>query len=317
MTMNRPIPLQELVAATLREGMERTKLAEAAISEDEEKKEKKEKDGKKKGEVQDALDDKSVPTEVVDKTASAMEYLVQNWDAVDWGKTASMVAPAAPAGQKAGLGLGASALEVAAANAAGSAPSSLGQARQQMPAVPGDDPAKFGGGIAPANDMNSPAGSGQAADGSQELASVSRVKDILSRKGGKAPPPMASGSEAGEGKVPVPPAAAQGEALISSNDAAINATKRQAKKADLATSPVPIKEPAQTSATDTVLSQALDHTGEAGAKIAQLKTDVYRTYFAKIAEQAASDDATPEDIEKAKKLKEKLEAAKQAKEGDV
>ncbi len=332
--MNRPIPLQELVAATLREGMARTKLAEAAISEEEEKKKKeKEKKSGGEGEVQGALDDKSVPTEVVDKTASAMEYLVRNWDAVDWTKTANMVDPPAPPAQKAGLGLGATALAVAAANASGSAPSDLGRAKQQMAMEPGYDNSGFGAdNTALDTDMDDPSGDGETLGDLQvKAASVRRVMNVIGRQrffktaedagasvsGGAAPPPMASGSAALEGKVPVPSAVARGESLIASSDAAINATKRDAKQADLATSQVPIKEQAQTSATDTVLAQALDHTGEAGAKIAQLKTDVYRTYFAKIAEQAASEDATPEDIEKARKLKEKLEEAarKRAEEG--
>ena len=60
---------------------------------------------------------------------------------------------------------------------------------------------------------------------------------------------------------------AQKSKMLSSNDAAINYTRRDAKadpKSDMADV---IKEPAQTSSTDKVLDTAFDHTDEAGAKI--------------------------------------------------
>jgi hypothetical protein len=83
---------------------------------------------------------------------------------------------------------------------------------------------------------------------------------------GATPPKGASPSEEG---VPSEPSdvTSQKNKMLSSNQAAIDYTKRDAKgdpKKDVGDV---LKEPAQTKSTDSVLEQALDHTSQAGAKI--------------------------------------------------
>jgi hypothetical protein len=85
---------------------------------------------------------------------------------------------------------------------------------------------------------------------------------------GKEPkePELASASEEG---VPAEPSDVNKQkALISSNAAAINYTKRQAKADPKDDVGDVVSEPAQSAATDRVLSEALSNTNEAGAKIA-------------------------------------------------
>lgn len=83
---------------------------------------------------------------------------------------------------------------------------------------------------------------------------------------GAEPPHGASPSEEG---VPSEPSDVQGQKrkMISSNDAAISYTKRDAKADPKSDVNDVLREPAQTSATDKTLDLVLDHTDEAGAKI--------------------------------------------------
>lgn len=85
---------------------------------------------------------------------------------------------------------------------------------------------------------------------------------------GKEPkePELASASE--EGTPNEPSDVNKQKALISSNQAAIDYTKRQAKADPKGDVGDVVTEPAQSASTDSVLNQALTHTNEAGAKIA-------------------------------------------------
>jgi len=76
------------------------------------------------------------------------------------------------------------------------------------------------------------------------------------------------------------------ESMIASNEAAINATKGEAKEVPKRRLGEVLSEPAMTSATDPVLSQNLDSTGQAGVKIASMsKTAAARAWLSKIASE--------------------------------
>lgn len=87
--------------------------------------------------------------------------------------------------------------------------------------------------------------------------------------------------------------------LVSSNDAARNYTKGEAKSQVKGQLAKVLSEPALSSAHDNVLQKTLSHTGQAGVKISsELKTAAARAVLEKMAEEAAKDD------DKAKKKKE-------------
>ena len=113
--------------------------------------------------------------------------------------------------------------------------------------------------------------------------------------GGAAVPPDASASEEG---VPSQPSDVTGQQrMVSSNDAAINYTKGQAKADPKKDVNQVLEEPALSSATDKVLQRTLDNTGQAGVKISMaedtLKVAAARTLLTKLAEEACGDKKKP------------------------
>ena len=118
--------------------------------------------------------------------------------------------------------------------------------------------------------------------------------------------PCASKSEEG---VPSQPAKmSKGEGMVSSIERVINLTKGEAKAEPKAQMSQVLTEPAQKKATDPVLHENLDATSKAGVKIAAA-----RTLLEGILKRAESEDATPEEKEKAEKLKAAFKAKEQEK----
>ncbi len=78
--------------------------------------------------------------------------------------------------------------------------------------------------------------------------------------------------------------------LISSNDAAINYTKGQAKADPKRDVGKLLREPALSAAHDKTLGMAFKHTGQAGVKISSVRTVAARAALEKMAEEAAKDD---------------------------
>lgn len=105
------------------------------------------------------------------------------------------------------------------------------------------------------------------------------------------------------------------DSMISSNKAAIDYTKQQAKAVPKARMGEVIDEPAQKKSTDPVLHQNLDATSEAGVKISSAQAlAAGRALLTKIAEEGAREDASPEEKERALKLQELLQAKQKEKE---
>lgn len=306
--------LHEILKASLDTGLERTKLAEEAAASAEEEK-KKEEDKKKKPPPSKDEEKKGPPTEEVDKTAAALEYVLQNASEVDWDK----IAMSPPTGsQSAGVGIGDTALAIEEANTPGQAPgTNQGQAARQPPTSPGIDPTALNAQTTVKTDMGSPAGSGKHMPPLQEgipegkqvqaslsarVAAVMKMAEDSGAKISAGPAAPFSGDAAGENKIPVPPLAGRGESLIATNQAAIDATKRQAKQVD--TKPVDglLSEKIQKKSGDKTLHLALDHTDEAGAKISSLKTRLAREWLNKQASIADDATADPTARERAKRV---------------
>lgn len=103
---------------------------------------------------------------------------------------------------------------------------------------------------------------------------------------GATPP---EGASASEESVPSEPSDVTSQkGMISSNQAAIDYKKVKAKADPKKDVGHVVSEPAQTAATDKTLSKALDHTSEAGAKIASdlMKTAAATAILSKLAEEA-------------------------------
>lgn len=99
--------------------------------------------------------------------------------------------------------------------------------------------------------------------------------------------PPAGAAPAGE-EVPNEPSdvSAQKRKMLSSNEAAINYTKRDAKADSKSDVGDVVQEPAQSSSTDPVLNHAFAHTGEAGSKISSItRVAAARAVLSKLAEQ--------------------------------
>jgi len=344
--MRHPPTLTEIIRGALNEGLERTKLAEEAAAsaadgkgtppeerkgtppkkEDPAEKEKK-KDGETKG----------PPTEVAEKVASALDYIINNSADVDWDKVASEMTAAGGA-QTAGPAMGPGTLPIHETSAAGSAPgTNQGQAKQQLPMNPGMDSSAPGSKrTLMANDLNDAAGAGSVlanlqegvsdtASGKEVQATLrfsrilgSRVKTAEDNGASFSAGPAApfSGEETGENVPGVPPVAGAARAMVSSNQAAIDATKRDAQhKVNLGPVAGLLHEDAQRKAGDSTLHQALDNTNAAGAKIASLQRAAFRTYLAKCASIAMDPSADPEERAKAQKVVSRAEAVHQMRGG--
>ena len=310
MSKTRPPTLQEVLKSALHEGEQRTKLAEdasasAATKSEEEEKKRKEAEEKKKAQAQSG-EGKAPPTDMVEKAASALEFVLANAGDVDWDKVA-MEAP--PDGQTAGPGVGNTALEIAEATTPGKAPgNNQGQSKSgQPPMSPGIDPsALVSPGTTITTDMNKAPGDGKTMGKLQELGGKTasleaHVGNVLSKMAADSgaqisagPKPPSAATAAGEGKLPMPPTAAKGESLIATNQAAIDATKRQAKQVDTKPTDGLLSEPTQKKSGDTTLHQALDHTDEAGAKISALKISLFREWLTKQASIVEDPNASQE-----------------------
>jgi hypothetical protein len=146
-------------------------------------------------------------------------------------------------------------------------------------------------------------------------SNVLRVQDVLAKMGATAShhdvPPDAHPT--GEGVPALPPEAAKQERMIDSLQAAINYTKRQAKAVPKERMGEVLDEPAQRKSTDPVLHQNLDHAESAGVKLSAVKSAAARALLRKVAQDGAAPDATPEQKEKAEKLKAAIEAKKENK----
>lgn len=114
---------------------------------------------------------------------------------------------------------------------------------------------------------------------------------------GATPPKGAAPSE--EGVPSEPSDVSKQKALISSNMAAINFKKRDAKSDPKSDVGDVLKEPAQTKSTDKVLDKVLDHTDEAGAKISS--ADLTRVAAARAVVQKLASVAQEKGGKKTKK----------------
>lgn len=121
--------------------------------------------------------------------------------------------------------------------------------------------------------------------------SIKQAEDAINPahiSAGPAVPPETS--QAGEqGGAPVGGQPEGSRSLVGSNESAINYTKGEAKSSVKKDMKAFITEPAQTSATDSVLQKALEHTGQAGVKISSegpTKTAAARALLEKLASEA-------------------------------
>lgn len=126
-------------------------------------------------------------------------------------------------------------------------------------------------------------------------------------------PPGVSASEQGP-KPSQPGEATKQESMINSNQAAIDYTKQQAKAVPKARMGEVLSEPAQKKSTDPVLHNNLDAASSAGVKLSSVtKAAAARALLRKVAEEGASDDASPEQKERAAKLQAVLQSKQQEK----
>lgn len=126
-------------------------------------------------------------------------------------------------------------------------------------------------------------------------ASVSGGTAPLLQSSAGVPSPLMQGSEVGE-NTPRDTAPTSGEGggreLLSSVEAAINATKRQAKAQNRSALSEVLSEPAMSSAHDKTLQKSLDNTSNAGVKISSAQADAARELLRKFV------DASPDNAQK-------------------
>lgn len=215
-----------------------------------------------------------------------------------------------------------------------------GQAKNnQPPTNPGSDvksPGQVNPTTALETDINTPPGGSEdwtnkdvLKQGSvrQKLAAkrkVARVAGILKRaadsvsgvsnSAGSEPIKNPNASQSEEGVPSLPGEASKQESMINSLQAAMDYTKQQAKAVPKARMGEVLSEPAQKKSTDPVLQQNLAATAGAGVKISSAtKMAAARALLHKIAEEGASEDASPEQKERAAKLQAALQAKQQEK----
>lgn len=344
--------LQEMVAQTLAESDRRVKLAEADSSADGEDtsiaqggkgatKPAASNPNTAPDRNEQSIEEKtssaktaSVSTEYINKLASAVEYLNGHM------KLATEVGP----------GTGPNALETNVNTPTpGTQNYETGQAtsQNQPPKNPGTAPASVPGNAAPATSLENdyekrPGGEEswankdvlkqgaaegkcskcgkECAPGSTMCAAcqdktktagkLSRVLNIMKKVAENMSPEV---SASGEGVPALPGPASTQANLVSSNEAATNYTKQQAKAEPKAQMGEVLSEPAQVKSTDPVLQNNLSETAEAGTKISSaVKTAAAaRALLQKVAEESCAEGASPEAKAKGEKLKELL--AKQEK----
>jgi hypothetical protein len=166
--------------------------------------------------------------------------------------------------------------------------------------------------------------------GKRKKASVDRVLGIMSKMAEDATNPASIGaavtnphqsspegvSASEDGPKPSQPGeVTRQSSMVGSNQSAIDYTKQQAKAVPKARMGEVLNEPAQKKSTDPVLHENLNAASSAGVKLSSVtKAAAARSLLEKIAQEGASDDATPEQKEKAEKLQQLLQAKQQEKE---
>ena len=345
------LTLQEMVSGAIAEATEREKWAQAEGEPSENgppaeasaKKKKKEEQEKEKESA--GYKCASVSSDLVEKVASAIDFIGQNIDMINWEKVAvgKAMAPqpgqpgvSAPAG---GPGAGPGSVLETNLNSPtmGMQATNTGQATHNQPEPPGraDDVGNKDGQTnketALLTDMaHVPGGTGEQPQLKQ--ASVNRVRAIWNQvkhaADAESPAQISAGSEplvnpyasAAEEQVPKLPGPAQAQAnMVQTSDptAPINITKQKAKAEAKRQMGEVLTEPAQKKSTDPVLHANLDAAEGAGVKLSSVKAAAARAYLRKVAQAGEAEDASPEEKEKAKKLREVLGRKEKEKESQM
>lgn len=350
------LTLQEMVAGAIAEATAREKLAQAEEAPSEKKEEsspaasappfaKKENGEKKNGngngeakkeeekEKESAGYPKcaSASTGLVEKVASALDYINGHMDLIDWTKIA----------QEGQMGPGTGPGSLLETNLTSPTPGTqsyeTGQAtpQSQPPTKPGSDKASKEDGqtnaaTAMETDLNEvPGGTGEQPQLKQASVKMARRLWAMRKHAADAenPAKITAGSEplvnpnasAAEESVPKLPGPAQSQAnMVQTKDptAPADITKGEAKAEPKRQMGEVLDEPAQKKSTDPVLHQNLDAASGAGVKLSSVQATAARAYLRKIAQAGEAPEATPEEKEKAQKLKEAVEAKKNGNGGE-
>lgn len=318
------LTLQEMVSGAIAEATEREKLAQV----DEPKASKKEEE-KSSSEAsasppkkEDDKEKEGCASSLVEKVASALDFINANLNQINWEKVAV------------GEGLGSDLQTNMDSPTPGLQSTETGQAtgQAQPPTTPGSDTVgKKDGQTNPATALETdmadvPGGTGEQPQLKQ--AAVSRARQLWAMKKQAAnaenPAQISAGPEplvnpnasAAEEAVPKLPGPAQAQAnWVQTKDPTKPAsiTKGQAKAEPKRQMGEVLDEPAQKKSTDPVLHQNLDAAAGAGVKLSSAQATAARAYLRKVAQAGEGPDASPEDKEKAKKLKAAVEAKKSGK----
>lgn len=350
------LTLQEMVSGAIAEATAREKLAqdESSMKEEDKKKSseeeasaspfppKKENGEKKEGETKEkesaGVKCASAETSLVEKVASALDFINANMTQIDWEKVAvgeglgTQAANAPTPKMGPGVGPGSDLQTNMESPTPGKQATETGQAtpQSQPPMKPGADDAKKTDGqtnaaTAMETDMTQvPGGTGEQPQLKQASARIAAVRQLWKTKtaadaenraqisAGREPlvNPNASAAEESVPKLPGP---AQSQAnLVQTKDPTKPAdiTKGQAKAEPKRQMGEVLDEPAQKKSTDPVLHNNLAAAGQAGVKLSSVQAAAAREYLRKVAQAGEDPNATPEEKEKAKKLKEAVEAKK-------
>ena len=341
------LTLQEMVAGAIAEATEREKLAQAESDVSEEasaappKKEKDKEKAKEKEKESAGYKCASAGTELVEKVASALDFINGHMTQIDWEKVAVGEGLGTQSANAPEPMVGAAKGETAMATNMGDPVLGLqstqtGQAtgQAQPPTRPGSDKASKADGqtnaaTAMETDLNEwPGGTGEQPQMKQ--ASINKARRLWAMRKHAAnaenPAQISAGREplvnpnasAAEEQVPKLPGPAQAQAnLVQTKDPTKPAsiTKGQAKAEPKRQMGGVLDEPAQKKSTDSVLHANLAAASRAGVKLSSVQASAARAYLRKVAQAAEDPEATPEEKEKAKKLKEAVEAKKNGKEG--
>jgi hypothetical protein len=284
----------------------------------------------------------SIDTGTIEKVASAMEYLVNHLEDVDWTKIA-VGTPLPPQRENApppkmGVGQGATSIQTNIdAPVTGLQSDNTGKASttsQPDMNPPSDDVGPKDGQTNPSTAMRTdmahvPGGTGEQPQ-LVEQSKTSSIKAVREKwamfkqaadanfpakiNAGSEPSenPNASASEEG---VPSSPAdKTKQRKMVDSNEAAIGYTKGDAKAVPKAQMGKVLDEPAQKKSSDPVLHENLNAASKAGVKLSSVQSKAARTYLQKLAAMDEDSNASNEDKEKSKKVKEALEKMKKEKE---
>jgi len=358
------LTLQEMVSGAIAEATEREKLAQAEDASGSDKEEKKSSEEasaspfppkkKENGEKKENGDDKekeggygskcaAAQTPLVEKVASALDFINANMSQIDWEKVAvgeglgtqAANAPAPSVGP--GVGPGSDLATNMESPTPGLQSTETGQAtgQAQPPKTPGSDTVgKKDGQTNPATALETdmadvPGGTGEQPQLKQ--AAVSRVRELVAMRKQAAnaenPAQISAGKEplvnpnasAAEEAVPKLPGPAQAQAnLVQTKDPTkpADVTKSQAKAEPKRQMGEVLDEPAQKKSTDPVLHQNLDAAAGAGTKLSSVQASAARAYLRKLAQAEEDPNASPEEKEKAKKLKAAVEAKKNGNGGE-